>query len=324
VDIASHRFSEPKNPEELEFVVRYAAERGLNHFVIGEGSNLLFTAGFEGLIIHPVLEGIDVVDESATEVLIRAGAGVNWDSFVQYCVSHHWHGAENLSLIPGSVGAAPVQNIGAYGVEARDIVEYAEVFDVQEMMPVILSNAACEFGYRDSIFKHNSGRYIVTYVVFRLQKEGEMNLEYGNVKEVFLQSKEQNLQALRETIIAIREEKLPDPSVTGNAGSFFKNPAIRQEKFVEIQKEFQDVPGYKAGPERVKVPAAWLIEQSGWKGVREGNVGTWPSQPLVIVNYGGAAGQDIFVFSEKIRAAVCDKFGIMLEREVIVIGPAPE
>ncbi|MCF8347040.1 MAG: UDP-N-acetylmuramate dehydrogenase, partial [Bacteroidales bacterium] len=290
----------------------------------GEGSNLLFTAAYDGLVIHPVIAGIGVVDESGSEVLVRAGAGVNWDRFVQYCVSHHLYGTENLSLIPGSVGAAPVQNIGAYGVEARDIIEYVEVFDIQEMKPVILSNAACEFGYRDSIFKHNSERYIVTYVVFRLQKEGKMNLEYGNVKEEFLRREEQNLQTLRETIISIREEKLPDPSVTGNAGSFFKNPVIRLEEFKEIQKVYQDVPGYTSSPEKVKVPAAWLIDHSGWKGVREENVGTWPAQPLVIVNYGGAGGEDIFAFSEKIRAAVYNKFRIRLEREVTVVGPVPE
>ena len=351
VDIVAPLYCEPASISELEFAVRYAGDRSLGHFIIGEGSNLLFTGPFDGLLIRPLLTGIEVVDRSASELLVRAGAGVNWDSLVAYCVQLNWYGTENLSLIPGSVGAAPVQNIGAYGVEAKDIIEYVEVFDTFKMGPEILSNAACEFGYRDSVFKHGEpDRFIVTAVVFRLALGGDLVLGYGNVKEKFLGAPEQNLQTLRETIIAIRQSKLPDPEVTGNAGSFFKNPVIAREQFLQLEKSYEAVPGYPvgtgypagtgnaAGPdnpavpgypagtgnpvgtEKIKVPAAWLIEQAGWKGVREGDTGTWPYQPLVIVNYGSATGEEIFNFSEKIRFAVLEKFGIDLEREVTVIG----
>ncbi|MCA1747196.1 MAG: FAD-binding protein, partial [Bacteroidales bacterium] len=210
LDIVSPLFTEPKNISELQFALAYAGDRSLDRLVIGEGSNLLFAGPFDGLIIHPVMQGIELVDESATEVLVKAGAGVNWDSLVAYCVQQKWYGTENLSLIPGSVGAAPVQNIGAYGVEAKDIVEYVEVFNTIEMKPEVLSNAACEFGYRDSVFKHGGhDRYIVTGVVFRLAKKGELVLDYGNVREALMKRQEQDLQALRATIIAIRQSKLP-------------------------------------------------------------------------------------------------------------------
>lgn len=390
LDIVSPLFTEPKNISELTFALEYAGDRSLDHLVIGEGSNLLFTGPFDGLIIHPVMQGIEMVDESSSEVLVKVGAGVNWDTFVEYCVQQKWYGTENLSLIPGSVGAAPVQNIGAYGAEVKDIVEYVEVLNTSEMKPEMLSNAACEFGYRDSVFKHGvKDRYIVTGVVFRLAKRGELVLDYGNVQEElmkrkeqsrkglkeltkeskeptkgskeltkehkelmkghkelterrkelterrkeltkepeeFLKGPEQDLQVLRDTIIAIRQSKLPDPEQTGNAGSFFKNPVIARELFFDLEKNYRMVPNYPVGPvgqggaDKIKVPGAWLIEKAGWKGVREGDVGTWPLQPLVIVNYGSATGKEIYDFSEKIRRSIAEKFNIELEREVTVIG----
>jgi UDP-N-acetylmuramate dehydrogenase len=321
VDIDSSLFAEPSSINELEFSIRYAKERSLSYFIIGEGSNLLFTSNYGGLIIHPVIQGIEMTDESDSEVLVKAGAGVNWDTFVDYCVNKSWYGTENLSLIPGSVGAAPVQNIGAYGVEAKDIIEYVGVFDTMKMEPTILSNAACEFGYRDSIFKHGTSQhYIVTDVVFRLRKKSDLMLDYGTVKEEFYKNQKQNLKGLRETIISIRNSKLPDPATTGNAGSFFKNPVTGMDKFQLLQEKYGNVPSYPAGLNRVKVPAAWLIEKAGWKGVREGDVGTWPNQPLVIVNYGNASGADILNFSEKIRQSVLEIFSIDLEREVTVVA----
>lgn len=321
VDIASSRYTEPASTDEIIFAVEHARKKGWNFYVIGEGSNLLFTKDYDGLIIHPAMKRIHQLDESSSEVLIKAEAGVNWDSFVAFCVENNWYGTENLSLIPGSVGASPVQNIGAYGVEAKDIIAYVEVIDLQEMQPKLLSNVACEFGYRDSIFKHGtSGRYIVTSVIFNLKKRSLFKLDYGNVKEKFLQQEEQNLKTLRETIISIRESKLPDPAITGNAGSFFKNPVISDDLLKEIQAQFPDIPHYHAGNHKKKIPAAWLIETAGWKGVREGDVGTWPLQSLVIVNYGSASGQQIDDFSEKIRLDVLKKFNITLEREVTVIS----
>jgi UDP-N-acetylmuramate dehydrogenase len=321
VDIAAAWYTEPETAEALVSAITHARERNWKYYITGEGSNLLFTGDFEGLIVHPMLKGITVVDDSVSEVLVKAGAGENWDRFVAHCVEQQWYGAENLSLIPGSVGAAPVQNIGAYGVEARDIIAYVEVLNTSNMQLEVFSNTACEFGYRDSIFKHGEpGKYIVTGVVFSLKKNATLVLEYGNVKEIFMQRTQQDLHNLRETIIGIRNSKLPDPGETGNAGSFFKNPVIAADEFEILQSRYAAVPNYPTGTGRVKIPAAWLIETAGWKGKREGDVGTWPKQPLVIVNYGNATGQQIFDFSEKIRLHVREKFAINLEREVTIIS----
>jgi UDP-N-acetylmuramate dehydrogenase len=320
VDIAAAWYTEPTTAGELAFALTYARERNLDYYITGEGSNLLFTSDYAGLIIHPMIKGISVVDTSGSEVLVKAGAGENWDHFVAHCVEQQWHGAENLSLIPGSAGAAPVQNIGAYGVEARDIIAYVEVLNTRNMQQEVLSNAACAFGYRDSIFKHGEpGKYIVTGVIFSLKRKAELVLEYGNVKEMFSRNAVQDLSTLRETIIRIRNSKLPDPASTGNAGSFFKNPVIDTDAFEVLRSRHAMVPNYPTGTGHVKIPAAWLIETAGWKGKREGDVGTWPNQPLVIVNYGNATGQQIFGFSEKIRLDVLHQFGIELEREVTII-----
>lgn len=321
VDIAAAWYTEPATAEALVFAITHARERNWKYYITGEGSNLLFTGDFEGLIIHPLVKGITVVDDSASEVLVKVGAGENWDRFVAHCVEQQWYGTENLSLIPGSVGAAPVQNIGAYGVEAKDIIAWVEVINTQNMQPEVISNAACGFGYRDSIFKHGEpGKYIVTGVVFSLKKNAPLLLDYGNVKELFIRRGTQDLHNLRETIIAIRNSKLPDPCETGNAGSFFKNPVIAADEFEILRSRYAAVPNYPTGTGRVKIPAAWLIETAGWKGKREGDVGTWPKQPLVIVNYGNATGQQIFDFSEKIRLDVLEQFGIALDREVTVIN----
>lgn len=320
VDIAAAWYTEPCSTEELAFAINHARERNWKYYITGEGSNLLFTGNYSGLIIHPVIKGISVVDESDSEVLVRAGAGENWDQFVAQCVTENRYGTENLSLIPGSVGAAPVQNIGAYGVEAKDIIAFVEVLNTRNMQQEVLSSAACEFGYRDSIFKHGEpGKYVVTGVVFSLKKQADLVLEYGNVKEIFMQRAQQDLENLRETIIDIRMGKLPDPCETGNAGSFFKNPVIRTEPFEKLLARYPQIPHYPAGKDRVKIPAAWLIETAGFKGVREGDVGTWPAQPLVIVNYGHATGRQIFDFAEKIRSNILETFAIDLDREVTII-----
>jgi len=320
VDIASRYYSNPSSVEELEQILNHAKSHQWSYSIIGEGSNLLITDPYPGLLIHPQLKGIKLVDESETEVLVQAGAGENWDNFVAYCVRKNWYGTENLSLIPGSVGAAPVQNIGAYGAEVKEIIEFVEVFDTNDSDSRVLSNASCEFAYRDSIFKHGSkNRFIVCSVVFRLKKQGVLQLDYGNVKEEFLKQNSHDLVDLRNTIISIRNRKLPDPEVTGNAGSFFKNPLISRNAYEILSQDHTGVPGYPNGKNLVKIPAAWLIEKAGWKGVREGDVGTWPHQPLVIVNYGKASGTEIFLFSEKIKNAVSEKFGIELEREVTLV-----
>jgi UDP-N-acetylmuramate dehydrogenase len=314
-------FSEPSDTDELKAIVEYAIERDLQVLVIGEGSNLLFRNNFKGLVVHPLLMGIEKIDESESELLVKVGAGENWDSFVSYCVENGWYGPENLSLIPGSVGSVPVQNIGAYGREAKDLIEYVEVFDMHSGEISILSNQACEFGYRDSLFKHGMpNRYIVTYVVFRLKTQADFLLNYGNVKEQFEKKETQNLSSLRDTIIEIRQQKLPDHKEYGNAGSFFKNPVIVEAQFEKINAEYVKAPNYPLANGSVKIPAAWLIDQCGWKGKKEGNVGSWPRQPLVLVNYGKATGEQIYQFSEKIASSVSDNFNITLEREVTLIG----
>ncbi len=321
VDIAAAWYAEPTSAEALLFAIEHARKKGWKYYITGEGSNLLFTDDYKGLIIHPLIKGVSVVDESASEILVKAGAGENWDQFVANCVAQNWYGAENLSLIPGSVGAAPVQNIGAYGIEAKDIITYVEVVNTRNMQQEVLSNAACEFGYRDSIFKHGiPGKYLVTGVLFGLRKNASLMLDYGNVKDVFMQRETQDLKNLRETIIGIRSSKLPDPSETGNAGSFFKNPVVAAGTLEALKSHYTKIPNYPVGAGRVKIPAAWLIETAGWKGMREGDVGTWPKQPLVIVNYGNATGRQIFDFSEKIHMSILEKFGIRLEREVTVIS----
>ncbi len=321
VDIVTTWYAEPTSAEALLFAIEHARKKGWKYYITGEGSNLLFTNDYKGLIIHPLIKGVSVVNESESEILVKAGAGENWDQFVANCVLENWYGVENLSLIPGSVGAAPVQNIGAYGTEAKDIITYVEVVNTRNMQQEVLSNTACEFGYRDSIFKHGDpGKYIVTAVLFTLKKNAALMLEYGNVKEVFMQREKQDLESFRETIIGIRSSKLPDPSETGNAGSFFKNPVVTAGTFEALKSHYKKIPNYPAGAGRVKIPAAWLIETAGWKGVREGDVGTWPQQPLVIVNYGNATGRQIFDFSEKIHLSILKKFGIRLEREVTVIS----
>ena len=321
IESSAAYFSEPADISELKAIVEYSVQRDLKVLIIGEGSNLLFRNDFEGLVIHPLMKGIQKIDESQSELLVQVGAGENWDDFVSFCVENEWYGPENLSLIPGSVGSAPVQNIGAYGREAKDLIEYVEVLDLTTNEITILSNQACEFGYRDSIFKHGTpNRYIVTHVVFKLKRQADLLLNYGNVKEEFEKKEAQNLSSLRDTIIEIRQQKLPDPEEFGNAGSFFKNPVISESQFEKISSEFENIPHYPLSNSAVKIPAAWLIDQCGWKGRKEGEVGSWPYQPLVIVNYGKATGEEIYLFSEKIAASVAEKFNINLEREVRVIA----
>lgn len=314
-------FSEPEDIKEIKALLEYTTQRRLQILIIGEGSNLLFKTDFEGMVIHPKIMGIQKIDESGSEVLVKVGAGENWDNFVAHCVGNLWYGPENLSLIPGSVGSAPVQNIGAYGKEAKDLIEYVEVFDLHTGEIDMLSNQACEFGYRDSIFKHGPhNNYLVTAVVFRLKLQAELLLDYGNVKEHFNKRETQNLSSLRDTIIEIRKQKLPDPEEFGNAGSFFKNPVITASQFGLISSKYEKVPHYPLANGDIKVPAAWLIDQCGWKGKKDGHVGSWPNQPLVLVNYGHATGEEIFLFSEKIANSVENIFNIQLEREVRVIA----
>lgn len=285
--------------------------------IIGEGSNILFMNDFEGLVIHPNLPGIQVVKEDRQNIWLEVGAGEVWDEFVQYSVDYQFGGIENLSLIPGSVGAAPVQNIGAYGQEVGSVIEKVKGFDLNNNIPVEFSAEQCEFGYRSSVFKHKlKNSIIITSVVFRLEKFPEFVLYYGQVEEKAKEKGDVSLHSVREAVIEIRQSKLPDVKDLGNAGSFFKNPEVGIEIAEKLKSQFEDIPVYPTKAGFAKLAAGWLIEKSGWKGIRDGDVGVHEKQALVLVNYGNSQGKQIYDFSEKIRQSVFEKFGIELEREV--------
>lgn len=285
---------------------------------IGGGSNLLFTDDYQGVILHSSIKGYEIVDETDDDVLIKVGAGETWDDFVAYTVEHGWYGAENLSLIPGEVGASAVQNIGAYGVEAKDLIDRVDTLEVATSQSRSFCNADCKYAYRESIFKNElKGKYIVTYVTYRLKKKPVFHLEYGNVKdELEKAGKAITLGHVREVIIRIREAKLPDPQKQGNAGSFFMNPVVPYTLFESLLAVYPRMPHYIIDAERVKIPAAWLIDQCGWKGKRLGNAGVHDKQALVLVNCGGATGKEIIRLSENIQQSVSEKFGIVISPEV--------
>ena len=320
VDAAAALFASPESIEELIAILKGYDDSQLPLLIMGEGSNILFKGDYEGLIINPGMKGIEELDGNDKQIVVRVGASENWDNWVATATEKGWFGLENLSLIPGSVGSAPVQNIGAYGVELKDHFAWADAWDLQLKKQVRLTFEDCKFGYRSSIFKHEArGRYIITHVVFRLKKTPEMKLNYGNVGSVFAAAGGSSPMDLREIIISIRKQKLPDPEQYGNAGSYFKNPMVDHTIYESLRRDYPEIPSFMGIENQIKIPAAWLIEQAGWKGKRTGNVGTWPTQPLVIVNYGGASGQEILDFSENLRTDVDKKFGIYLEREVNVV-----
>lgn len=289
----------------------------VKQIVIGEGSNILFLNDYDGLVIRPNIPGIQIVKEDRQNIWIEVGAGEVWDEFVQYAVDFGFGGIENLSLIPGAVGAAPVQNIGAYGQEVGNVVEKVKGFDLNTNSQVEFSARECEFGYRSSIFKNVvKNSFIITSVVFRLEKFPEFILSYGQVEEKAKSKGGINLSTIREAVIEIRQSKLPDTKELGNAGSFFKNPEVDSEIAENLKLRFENIPVYPANNGKTKLAAGWLIEKAGWKGVREGEVGVHEKQALVLVNYGFATGQQIFDFSAKIKQSVFEKFGVDLEREV--------
>ena len=285
--------------------------------IVGEGSNILFLDDFNGLVIHPNIRGMRQVKEDSQNTWIEVGAGEIWDEFVNYCVDLQLGGVENLSLIPGTVGAAPVQNIGAYGQEVAGVIERVKGFDLEKKEHAEYSNIECGFGYRDSIFKRSlKNRFVITSVVFKLDKFPEFKLNYSNLKEKVNQRGSVTLKNIKNVVDEIRMSKLPDVKEHGNAGSFFKNPVVDIKLAQEIEAKFGKIPVYPAGVEKVKIAAGWLVEKCGWKGFREGDAGVYEKQALVIVNYGKATGKEVFSLSEKIRQSVFDKFGIELEREV--------
>ncbi len=288
--------------------------------VLGGGSNLLFTGNFEGIIIYPNLKGIEHMGEDEGKALLRVAAGENWDEFVAYCVEQNLGGIENLSLIPGNVGATPIQNIGAYGVEIREVIEKVETISIESGESRIFLNHECNFGYRDSIFKNElKNKYIVTHVTYRLNREHKFITGYGNLEAELNNYPETTIRNIRKAVIAIRRKKLPDPEEMGNAGSFFKNPIVKKEQADTLKKHYPKMPAYPLEESFVKLSAAWLIETCKWKGKKINNIGTYKKQPLVIVNYGNASGVEILEFSKKIQKAVINQFAIQLEPEVNIL-----
>lgn len=290
--------------------------------VLGGGSNILLTQNFDGLVIKNEIKGIEVVREDKEHVFVKVGAGENWHEFVQHAIDNNWAGIENLSLIPGTVGAAPMQNIGAYGVEIKQVFDHLEAIEIATGDIHTFDNASCEFGYRESIFKKQvKGKYIITHVTFRLNKTPDFNVSYGAIQQTLEEMgiTELSIRAVSDAVIKIRQSKLPDPAEIGNSGSFFKNPEIDAIDHEGLKAEYPNIPGYKLPNGKVKIPAAWLIEQDGWKGKTFGKIGVHKNQPLVLVNYGGGQGAAIRDLAYQIRESIAKKFGIELTPEVNII-----
>jgi UDP-N-acetylmuramate dehydrogenase len=294
-----------------------------NHrlLVLGGGSNLLFTGDFDGLVLKNEMKGIEELHEDERYIYVKAGAGENWHQFVQYCIGRGWAGLENLSLIPGSVGASPMQNIGAYGVELEQSFWDLEAYSIHDRRLVTFTHSDCAFGYRESVFKRKlKNQFIILNVTFRLDKKPVFHTSYGAITQELekMGVKELSIRAISTAVINIRQSKLPDPSQIGNAGSFFKNPSVSVDQYQSLQQQFPGIVGYRNPDGSMKLAAGWLIEQCGWKGYKEGDAGCHANQALVLVNYGNATGKQLFQLSEKILVSVKAKFGVELEREVNV------
>ena len=288
--------------------------------LLGGGSNILFTRDFEGLVLVNEITGIEVLEDTDEYCVVKAGAGENWDDLVGYCVNNGWGGLENLSYIPGSVGASPIQNIGAYGAEVKDTIQMVHTLNRDSLVPLAYSNHDCRFDYRNSIFKNRlKDKRIITHVTFKLSKKPQYNIDYGSLKETVEKKGKINLQTIRDSVIEIRRGKLPEPEETGSAGSFFKNPVVGQREFKKLQAAHPNMPSYRLAGKRHKIPAGWLIDQLGWKGYREGDAGVHARQALVLVNYGRAGGREIYQLSQRIRESVRSVFGIELEYEVNIL-----
>ena len=319
LDADARYFVNVQSVDELIAVLRDPKWKETPKFILGGGSNILLTKDIEALVIHPGIKGITIKEENEEAVVLKVGAGEVWHDFVMHCVGNGYGGVENLSLIPGTVGAAPMQNIGAYGVEIKSVVEAVEAVDIESGEKRVFSNAECEFGYRESVFKKAfKNKYVITGTTFKLSKKPVVNAAYGDVQKTLQEmgAETPTIRDISEAIMTIRRSKLPDPAEIGNAGSFFKNPEIPVAQFTHLRETFPEVPGYPVDAETVKVPAGWLIERAGWKGYREGEIGVHARQALVLVNYGGGTGAQIKALSEKIQESVAGKFGIRLNAEV--------
>ncbi|MCK9616640.1 MAG: UDP-N-acetylmuramate dehydrogenase [Lentimicrobiaceae bacterium] len=322
IDVKTRFFIEVFSQKELAIFIRQNLYGFSSFLVLGGGSNILFLRDYDGVIIKMSSKGITQVDENEENVFIKVQAGETWDDFVKYCVENSLGGIENLSLIPGTVGACPIQNIGAYGSEVKDTIVRVETLNTENGNICEFLNKDCKFGYRNSIFKNEvKGKHIITSVIFKLFKNPQPNIAYKSLAGIFEKnlSDKITISAVRQAVCAIRKEKLPDPEKLGNAGSFFKNPIISQQKYNELKTIFPDFPAYVQIDGSYKIAAGWLIEQTGWKGKRLGEAGVHEKQALVLINFGKATGMDIWNLSEKIILSVFEKFGTRLEREVNIV-----
>ncbi|GAA4436446.1 UDP-N-acetylmuramate dehydrogenase [Pontibacter saemangeumensis] len=322
IDVKARYFARFESVGELQQLLALPELQHLDKLILGGGSNLLFTRDFEGVVLQNGITGIEVLREDEDEVYIKVGGGEVWHDFVLYALEKNYGGIENLSLIPGTVGASPLQNIGAYGVELKDVFHELEAVHLQSGEVRTFDNATCRFGYRESVFKNElKGQFVVTSVVFRLSKKHTLNTSYGAITTTLqeMQVQQPSIQDVSAAVCHIRQSKLPDPKQIGNAGSFFKNPEIPLAHYEQLKAEYPGIPSYPVTPETVKVPAGWLIEQCGWKGKVIGNYGVHKNQALVLVNYGGASGEHVRQLAYDIIASVEEKFGIRLHPEVNIL-----
>jgi UDP-N-acetylmuramate dehydrogenase len=321
IGVNAKYFARFENVDALRSILKNNPDEEL--LILGGGSNILFTKDFNGIVIKNEIKGFRIIEENENYVVVESGAGENWHQFVLRCIDHNFGGLENLSLIPGSVGASPMQNIGAYGVEIKDVFEKLQAFHIPTGEVHEFKHSDCEFGYRESIFKRKlKGQYVILTVSFKLSKKSTINSSYGAIESELekMGISSPTIRDISNAVIAIRTSKLPDPKIIGNAGSFFKNPVVPKALLLEIQKTFPDVPFYaNENSETVKLPAGWLIEKAGWKGKTFENFGVHKMQALVLVNYGSAKGSEILELSAQIIKDITDKFGVTLEREVNIL-----
>jgi UDP-N-acetylmuramate dehydrogenase len=327
IDVKSKKFASFKSEEELLELLDHIPVEEIK-LILGGGSNILLLQDIEGYVLKNEIEGIEVIKEDEEHVYVKSGAGENWHQFVLFCLQHNYAGVENLALIPGNVGASPMQNIGAYGVEIKDVFHELDAIHLYDKNKRRFTKEDCRFGYRESIFKtHLKGQYIITSVIFKLNKKPVYETSYGAIQQELdrMQVKELSIQSIAQAVINIRTSKLPDPNEIGNAGSFFKNPVITNEQFKKLKMQFPSIVAFPVNEQQTKIAAGWLIENSApenaqsWKGYRKGDAGCYSKQALVLVNYGNASGSQIFNLSESILQSVKQKFNIHLEREVNIV-----
>lgn len=308
--------------ESVSQLVDFLKDNQEKIFILGGGSNLLLTQNIDAVVLYNQIKGKEIISETDDEIIVKVGGGENWHEFVLWAIEHNYGGIENMSLIPGTVGAAPIQNIGAYGVELKDIFYSLEAINFGNLETYIFFKEECQFAYRDSVFKREGkGKFFITYVTFRLSKKAEININYGDIKQVLKDNLIENptIKDVSDAVIQIRQAKLPNPAEIGNSGSFFKNPEIQQADFEIFIKNNPNAPHYPLGNGLVKIPAGWLIEQAGWKGKRIGDAGCHAKQALVLVNYGNASGTELLSLAKAIQQDIFEKFAITLQAEVNVI-----